>query len=400
MQMKIDGVTVVAGGLIARDGQRQTQLVENTHDVIVRVPLAVRRPPSQPHNPDSNIRYIPALMASSNKLISLPNAVAQFTRDRMQYASGGALPVGSDPIVFGREMLRQGRCGLHALFHCATQQLNMLCAAGAVDRAECGFSGLEVYGFANGLRRAVESGATQLEDWSNLSFPLRLLGGALGWPFVPATVNIGSDLQWRSGFAPDQYPATGKIPTINDPFTGRPIGALPPLSPEFAVIHVTLADTAGNAIMLGTEWSRFELSRAARTVVLVAEHIVDQGCIRQFPNLVRIPDLVVSAVVHWPFAAWPQSSVGLYDSDEAHMRSMNAAFATEEGTQDYIERFVHGWNDLDGYLALIGAPRIAELSQTPTAFLLDPYRRWILPRDEVDALTAQGRPWSAPGAPS
>lgn len=78
-----------------------------------------------------------------------------------------------------------------------------MAAAGAVDRAECGFSGLEGFGFANGLRRAVETGKVQLEDWSNLSMPLRYLAGAMNWPFAPATVNIGSDLQFRSAFSPD-----------------------------------------------------------------------------------------------------------------------------------------------------------------------------------------------------
>ena len=244
---------------------------------------------------------------SRSKLISLAEAVRRYSWDGMQYASGAALPVGSDAIIFGRELLRQGRKDLHAIFHCNSQQLNLLAAAGAVSEAECGFSALEVFGFANGLRRAVESGQLALEDYSNLAIPLRLLGGALNWPFVPATVNIGSDIQHRSAFAPDQYPATEKIPTVTDPFTGRQLGAFSVLKPDVAAIHVTLADPAGNSIILGTEWSRTELSRAAKKVVIIADAIVDDGAIRQFPNLVRIPDIIVEAVVHWPFAAWPQS---------------------------------------------------------------------------------------------
>src|SRR6185295_1394657 len=126
------------------------------------------------------------------KLISLPEAVRRYTWDGMQYASGAALPIGSDAVVFGRELLRQDRKDLHTIFHCNSQQLNLLAGAGAATKAECGFTGLEVFGFANGLRRAVESGHLALEDYSNLAMPLRLLGGALNWPFVPATVNIGS----------------------------------------------------------------------------------------------------------------------------------------------------------------------------------------------------------------
>ncbi len=313
------------------------------------------------------------------KLIPLSEAVRRYTRDGMEYASGAALPVGSDAIVFGRELLRQGRKDLHAIFHCNSQQLNLLAAAGAVAKAECGFSGLEVFGFANGLRRAVESGRLELEDYSNLSMTLRLLGGALGWPFVPATVNVGSDIQDRSAFAPDEYPCRSKIATVTDPFSGREIGALRPLIPELAAIHVSLADPLGNTIMLGTEWSRFELSRAAKRVVVIADAIVDTACMRQYPNLVRIPDLVVEAVVWWPFAAWPQSSPGLYDVDEAHMKLMNQALATEAGTAGYLRDFVESYDDIGGYLDIIGRDTVAALSRGPTSFLLDPYRSWILP---------------------
>lgn len=317
------------------------------------------------------------------KLISLAEAVDRYTWNGMQYASGAALPVGSDAVAFGRELLRQNRGDLHAIFHCNSQQLNLLAATGAVTRAECGFTGLEVFGFANGLRRAVESGRLALEDYSNLSMPLRLLGGALNWPFVPATVNIGSDVQHRSAFTPDEFPSKAKIPTVTDPFSGREIGAFRPLTPDLAAIHVTLADTAGNCIMIGTEWSRFELSRAARKVVVLADAIVDTGCIRQFPNLVRIPDLIVEAVVYWPFAAWPQGSPGMYDIDEKHMDLMNKSLATEEGTTAYLRDHVDSYSDLDSYLAMIGHENRERLAQTSTAFLLDPFRQWIVPAEDL-----------------
>jgi glutaconate CoA-transferase, subunit A len=321
-----------------------------------------------------------------HKLISVADAVRRFTWDGMTYASGAALPVGSDAIAFGRELVRQKRHDLHAVFHANTQQLNLLAAVGAVSRAECGFSGLEVFGFAKGLRRAVENGRLVLEDYSNLSIALRLLGGALNWPFVPATVNIGSDLQHRSAFQPDRYPSQDKIPMVTDPFTGRAIGALRPLQPDLAAIHVTLADPIGNTIMLGTEWSRFELSRAARQVVVIADAIVDTACMRQYPNLVRIPDVVVDAVVYWPFAAWPQGSPGMYDVDEEHMTLMNEALATDEGTAAYVRDYVRSYQNLGDYIALIGDEKRRKLENGPTRFLLDPYRRWLMPAEEITLL--------------
>jgi glutaconate CoA-transferase subunit A len=218
---------------------------------------------------------------------------------------------------------------------------------------------------------------------------LRFLGGALNWPFVPATVNIGSDIQDRSAFAPDEYPAKSKIPTVTDPFSGREIGAFSPLQPEVAAIHVSLADPLGNAILLGTEWSRFELARAAKKVILIADAIVDTDCMRQFPNLVRIPDVIVEAVVYYPFAAWPQSSPGFYDADEAHMKAMNKALGTAEGTADYVRDYVEDIADIDTYLDRIGRDTVERLSATATAFLVDPFRQWIKTPAEIAALLAQ-----------
>ena len=326
-----------------------------------------------------------------NKLISLKEAVSRFTYDGMVYASGAALPVGSDSLVFGREMVRQARKNIHYLAHCSCQQVNLFAALGVCDKIEGGFSGLEVYGFASGLRRAVEAGTVVWEDYSNLSMPLRFLGAALGWPFVPTIVNIGSDIQWRSSFKPDEYACESKIPEIKDPFTGKICGALPVAKPELAAIHVTMADIEGNAIVLGTEWSRYELARAADKVVLQADFIVDTACMRQYPNLVRIPDLLVEAVIPWQLGAWPQCSVGIYDSDEEHMFMMNKMLGSADGAAEYKAKYVDGWNTHEEFLALIGKEKIDKIMTNPTTHLMDPYRKWIKTDDEIGALMQESR---------
>lgn len=326
-----------------------------------------------------------------SNLISLKEAVAKYTYDGMVYASGASLPVGSDAIVFGREMVRQGRKNIHYLAHCCTQQVNLMCAAGAVDKVEGAFSGLEVYGFANGVRRAVESGQVAWEDYSNLSMSLRFMGAALNWPFVPATVNIGSDQEWRSAFAPDEYPCRSKIPTIIDPFTKKQYGALSVAKPELAVIHVTMADANGNAIVLGTQWNRFELARAADKVILQADYIVDTDCMRQYPNLVLIPDIIVEAVIPWKLGAWPACSVGVYDSDPEHMNYMNKALATPEGYAEYKAKYIDSWTTEEEYLNVIGQPQCDQLLSGTSTFLMDPYRKWIKSDEEVKELMKNSR---------
>ena len=122
--------------------------------------------------------------------------------------------------------------------------------------------------------------------------------------------------------------------------------------------------------------------------MILADAIVDDGCIRQFPNLVRIPEIVVEAVVYWPFTAWPQSSPGMYDVDEEHMRLMNKALATPEGTAGYVRDFVESYDGVESYLDMIGRGKLEQLGRTATGFLLDPYRQWIMPAEAVARLQA------------
>ena len=64
---------------------------------------------------------------------------------------------------------------------------------------------------------------------------------------------------------------------------------------------------------------------------------------------------------------------------------MNKALATEEGTAAYIRDYVESYQDSASYLDLIGSERRERLSRSTTSFLLDPYRQWILPPQDLAA---------------
>lgn len=121
-------------------------------------------------------------------------------------------------------------------------------------------------------------------------------------------------------------------------------------------------------------------------MVIQADKIVDTDCIRQFPNLVRIPDLLVDAVVYWPFGCWPGDSTGIYDGDEKHMFYMNKMLKTEEGTEEYIEKYVKPYNTIDEWLDVIGRDNVEVLSNSVTNHLMDPYRKWIKSDSEIQQL--------------
>jgi glutaconate CoA-transferase subunit A len=77
----------------------------------------------------------------------------------------------------------------------------------------------------------------------------------------------------------------------------------------------------------------------------------------------------------------------MYDVDEEHMKFMNKALSTEQGTADYIRDFVSSYSDVDSYLEVIGRDKVAKLQDSTTSFLLDPYRQWILTPAQVAEVT-------------
>ena len=123
----------------------------------------------------------------------------------------------------------------------------------------------------------------------------------------------------------------------------------------------------------------------------MAVRIVHTDCMRQYHNLVRIISEVVDAVVYWPYAAWPQASPGLYDSDEEHMFYMNKMMKTEADTEAYCDQWVNSWHSHEEYMALIGEDKIEKISRTATAFLMNPYRKWIRSDAEIGDLQMAAR---------
>ena len=120
-----------------------------------------------------------------------------------------------------------------------------------------------------------------------------------------------------AGFQGSDLPARLGLKTVRDPYGDEQLVAIPRLRPDWAVIHVPVADERGNARIYGTPfWDRL-MARAARAVLITAERIVPTEELARQPELTAIPELFVRAVVHAPRGAWPGSCFPEYDVDYA-----------------------------------------------------------------------------------
>ena len=152
-----------------------------------------------------------------------------------------------------------------------------------------------------------------------------LRAASLGVPFEPVP-----------GFAGTDLPATADFRTVKDPWTGEEIYVVPALRPRWAILHVQEADARGNARILGSPGYDVLMAQAADRVILTAERIVSTDELVRMPELTRICDLTVAAVVEVPGGARPGDCAGCYDVDEAGVRAYLEASRAPETLAAYL----------------------------------------------------------------
>jgi 3-oxoacid CoA-transferase subunit A/glutaconate CoA-transferase subunit A len=180
-------------------------------------------------------------------------------------------------------------------------------------------------------------------ELSNAAFQWRFKAAAMGLPWFPARIMMGTDTFEYS---------SSKI--VEDPWTGLPITLLPACYPDFAFIHVHRCDKYGNCQIDGTTIEDVDLARAAKRLIITTEKIVDHKEIIDHPDRTVIPHFIVDAVVESPYGSHPGNMSGLYYSDEEHMSEWLSLSRSDKGVLEYMDRYIYGVKNQAEYIKLIG----------------------------------------------
>ena len=289
--------------------------------------------------------------ALTDKRMTVAEAVEQFLHDGDYIATGGFGSVRFSTAVL-HEIVRARKRNLGFSGHCATHDFQILAAGGVIDRCDISYVvGLEMRGLSPNARRYVESGAVRTTEWSNAGLGWRYKAAAMGLPFLPARVMLGTDTE--------RYSAAREIA---DPFTGQTYLAIPALFPDVGIIHVHQADCYGNARIEGISIVDIDLSRACKHLILTTEHLVDTEEIRREPARTSIPYWLVDAVCEVPFGSYPGEMPYEYTSDEQHLSEWVATEQDSAQFEAFLQKYIYGVPDFETYLALAaGEERLAEL---------------------------------------
>jgi acyl CoA:acetate/3-ketoacid CoA transferase alpha subunit len=254
------------------------------------------------------------------------------------------------PMSLVNELIRQGKKDLRMAGQ-GVLETDVLLAAHLVKELDLTYIGLEVYGISHPFRREMENGRIEkCVEWSNAALAWRFKAAAMGVPFLPMRSMLGTDTF--------KYSAA-KV--VNDPYGGGRVAIVPALILDVGLIHVHRADKFGNAQIDGISGFCAEMARASKRLIVSAEKIVDSEEIRAKPDRTIIPYFLVDAVVEAPFGSHPGEMYYQYARDEDQIKEWVEASKTEDGSQAYLEKYVHDHDGHEQYLDFIGRDKLEQL---------------------------------------
>ena len=272
------------------------------------------------------------------EITSLQAAVAELVHDGDVVALEGFTHL--IPHAAGHEIIRQGRRHLTVARLTPDIVYDQLIGAGCVDKLIFSWGGNPGVGSLHRFRDAVEHAwphALEVEEHSHAGMATRYAAGASGLPFGVLRGYLGTDLVHHTD-----------IRTVQCPFTGEDLAAVPALTPDIAIIHAQQADRQGTVALWGIVGLQKEAVLAARRSIATVEEIVDELTPR--PGQVVLPHWTVTAVCEVPGGAHPSYAQGYTARDNTFYRQWDTIARHRDPFSDWLARMVHGTADHTGYL--------------------------------------------------
>ncbi|MFO7802807.1 MAG: CoA-transferase [Desulfovermiculus sp.] len=279
------------------------------------------------------------------------------------------------PMAAIYEMIRQGKKDLHLVEVQGGTHSDLLIGAGCVKIWESCWIGHELYGKLGGnLARKAEAGEVIVEDYTHMQLLCRMAAGAMGLPYYPTYAGLGTDhlnpeydhlgkLGYRDGSWP-KIPKK-KYELVRDPFFDSELVHVPACNPDWCIVFTQEVGSEGTLRIQGQRFSDEEAIKAADKVLVLAEHVVSEDYIRRDPDRNLIPHYMVDAIVECPWGAHPTGCYGLYEPDGRFIQDIYKKTRTQEGLEAWLEEWVFGVSDFDGYLHKLGVPHLKVLKANP-----------------------------------
>lgn len=277
-----------------------------------------------------------------DKRIDLDQFIASL-RDGMTIGVGGWGPR-RKPMALVRAILRSPLKDLTIVCY-GGPEAGMLCAAGKVKKLIFGFVSLDAIPLEPWFRKVRETVGQDILELDEGMLQWGLKAAAMGLPFLPTRVGLGTDVTTYGDFR-----------MVTSPYDdGEVLLAMPAIPLDAALLHVHRADACGNIQALGPDTYYDEwFARAAKRTFVSAEEVVERMDLA-YPDDARaniVERCFVHAVIEAPYGAHPTSLPPSYGWDMAAFKAYAAAAGAEGGWPAYQQAVIGA--DEASYLAGAG----------------------------------------------
>ena len=269
------------------------------------------------------------------EILSLTEAISRHVRSGDTIALEGFTHL--IPFAAGHEIIRQRLTDLALIRMTPDLIYDQMIGCGCARKLVFSWGGNPGVGSLHRLRDAVERGwpvALEIEEHSHAAMANAYAAGAAGLPCAVFRGYLGSDL----------VTVNSRIRSIECPFTGERLAAVPALRPDVAIIHAQRADRAGNVLIAGIVGVQKEaVLSAARAIATVEEIVDDLGTTGT--NAVVLPSWTLTAVAVAPGGAKPSYAHGYYGRDNAFYTAWDAIARDRDRFLRWIDEHVRRADD-------------------------------------------------------
>ena len=274
-----------------------------------------------------------------NKVVKI-NEACQTIQNGETIAIGG-LTIHRKPMSFIHELIRSRKKELHLLTLGGSIDVDLLIAAGSIDRIDAAYVGLEILGFAPNFRKAVEAKVIEFNEHTEYSIMAGLEANLIEAEFIPSKLLIGTDIL-----------KSLKYKTFRSPITDDLLVAYPRICPDVAIIHVQRCDEYGNCQINGINAIDLLLAKSSRRVIVTTEKILPTEDFMSVPSSTNLPSTFVDTVVESPLGAHPTSCFPHYTYDLWHL--LHYMEVSKKGkTENYIKQHITDLVSFEDYLNLV-----------------------------------------------
>jgi glutaconate CoA-transferase, subunit A len=263
------------------------------------------------------------------ELLSLEEAVAQLVHDGDSVALEGFTHL--IPFAAGHEIIRQRRRDLTLIRMTPDLVYDQLIGMGCASKMIFSWGGNPGVGSLRRFRDAVENGwpePLELEEHSHAGMANRYAAGASNLPFAIMRGYLGTELMER----------TSTVATVECPFTGEELAAVPALRPDVGVVHAQRADREGNVQLWGIIGVQKEIVLASERSLVTVEEVVDE--LEPRPGAIGLPTWAVTAVAEAPNGAHPSYAHDYYDRDNGFYQRWDEISRDRESFRGWMEENV------------------------------------------------------------